>query len=213
MSVKFNKNQLEKLRQNIEGRLSEKRFAHTEGVVRAALRIAKCFPEFDVSELAAAALLHDVTKELSVPEHCQLAEQYGTPFSDADIESEAILHSLTAPYFVMRDFPDFATEDILSALKNHTTAEAGMSIFDEVIYIADYIEDGRTYPACIRVRELLFRGLEDAKNYAERCRALHVAVLESLENTINSLLFQGRVINKRTERAAEYFSSLINYGD
>lgn len=213
MSVKFNQNQLENLRQNVKTRLSEKRFAHTDGVALATLRIAKYFPKLDVSELAAAALLHDVTKELSVSEHSRLAEEQGEPLDDSDIESEAILHSLTASYLVMRDFPYFATEDILSALKNHTTAEAGMSIFDEVIYIADYVEDGRTYPACVRVRELLFRGLEDAKNYAERCRALHVAVLESLKNTINSLLFQGRVINERTERAAEYFSSLINYGD
>ena len=213
MSVKFNQNQLENLRQNVKTRISEKRFVHTEGVVDAALRIAGYFPELDVSELAAAAILHDATKELSVLEHCRLAEEYGAPFSDADIESEAILHSLSAPYLVMRDFPDFATEDVLSALKNHTTAEAGMSIFDEVIYIADYVEDGRAYPACVRVRELLFGGLKDAKSYADCCRALHIAVLESLKNTINSLLFQGRVINERTERAAEYFSSLINYGD
>ena len=79
MSVKFNQNQLENLRQNVKTRLSEKRFAHTDGVALATLRIAKYFPKLDVSELAAAALLHDVTKELSVSEHSRLAEEQGEP--------------------------------------------------------------------------------------------------------------------------------------
>lgn len=213
MSVKFNQNQLENLRQSVKSRISEKRFSHTEGVVKASLEIAKYFPALDKSELAAASLLHDVTKELTVAEHCRLAEEHGAPFDDSDIESEAILHSLSAPYLVIRDFSNFATEDILSALKNHTTAEAGMSLFDEVIYIADYVEEGRTYPACVRVRELLFAGLVSAESESEARLALHIAVLESLKNTINSLLFQGRIINERTERAAKYFSSLINYGE
>ncbi len=207
--MKFNEKQLENLRQSVKMRLSEQRFLHTEGVVRAALAIAENFPELEVSEVTAAALLHDVTKELTVDEHCRLAEEYSAPFSAEEIDSVAILHSLSAPYLVKRDLPDFATDNIMSALKNHTTAEGGMSLFDEVIYIADYVEDGRVYPACIRVRELLFTGLDAAKNDFERRVALHKATLESLENTKNKLLFQGRIVNERTNRAIEYFSSLV----
>ena len=207
--MKFNENQLQNLRQNVMLRLSEHRFLHTVGVVAAAERIASYFPSLEVTEIAAAALLHDVTKELSVPEHCQLAEEFLEPFSAEEIESEAILHSLSAPYMVMRDFKEFATPDILSALKNHTTAEAGISLFDEVIYIADYVEDGRRYPACIRVREMLYQGMTLAQSESECLLAMHKAVLESLENTKNKLLFQGRVVNERTNRAIEYFSSLV----
>ena len=207
--MKFNENQLQNLRQNVMLRLSEHRFLHTVGVVAASERIASYFPSLEVTEIAAAALLHDVTKELSVPEHCQLAEEFLEPFSAEEIESEAILHSLSAPYMVMRDFKEFATPDILSALKNHTTAEAGISLFDEVIYIADYVEGGRRYPACIRVREMLYQGMTLAQSESECLLAMHKAVLESLENTKNKLLFQGRVVNERTNRAIEYFSSLV----
>ena len=207
--MKFDEKQLENLRQSVKLRLSERRFAHTDGVVAAAGRIASYFPSLDLTEIAAAALLHDVTKELSVSEHCRLAEEHGSPISAEEVESEAILHSLSAPYAVMRDFPDFASENLLSALKNHTTAEADMSLFDEVVYIADYVEDGRTYPACVRVRELLYGQLALASNDLERLNALHQAVLESLENTRNNLLFHGRVVNERTNRAIEYFSSLV----
>ena len=207
--MKFNEKQLENLRQSVKERLSEKRFSHTLGVERAAIRIAEYFPSLDVSELSAAALLHDITKEYTLEEHYALALSQGDTLTDEQIQSREILHSLTAPYAVKWDYPEFASEDILSSLLNHTTACAGMSIFDEVIYIADYVEDGRTYPACVAVRDMLFDSLAIAKDAAERESALHRATLVSLENTINKLLFQGRILNERTKEAREYIVSLL----
>ena len=212
--MKFTEKQLEKLRQSVSERLSEKRFSHTLGVERAAGRIAEYFPSLDVSELSAAALLHDITKEFTLEEHYALALSQGVTLTDEQIQSREILHSLTAPYAVAWDYPEFASENLLSSLLNHTTACAGMSIFDEVIYIADYVEDGRTYPVCVEVRDMLFSGLKTATNDAERLSALHKATLKSLENTINKLLFQGRILNERTKEAREYIlSQLLANGD
>ena len=212
--MKFTEKQLEKLRQSVGERLSEKRFSHTLGVERAARRIAEYFPSLDVSELSAAALLHDITKEFTLEEHYALALSQGVTLTDEQIQSREILHSLTAPYAVKWDYPEFATDNLLSSLENHTTAAAGMSLFDEIIYIADYVEDGRTYPACTQVRDMLFSGLKTATNDAERLSALHKATLKSLENTINKLLFQGRILNERTKEAREYIlSQLLANGD
>lgn len=208
--MKFNEKQLEKLRQNVKSALSEKRYLHTLGVERAAVRISKYFLGLDVSELSAAALLHDITKELSPLEHVELASSHGIILSDEQLESRGILHSITAPYAVLRDYPEFASEDLLSSLENHTTAAAGMSLFDEIIYIADYVEDGRTYPACVEVRDMLFSALDAAESENERLGALHKATLESLNNTINKLLFQGRMLNERTIEAKKYILALLN---
>ena len=205
--MKFSEKQLENLRQSVKSRLSEKRFSHTLGVERAAKRIAQYFPSLDASELSAAALLHDITKEYTLEEHFALAHSQGVTLTDEQIQSREILHSLTAPYAVKWDYPEFASDNLLSSLENHTTAAAGMSLFDEVIYIADYVEDGRTYPACVEVREMLFSGLETATNDSKRLSALHRATLKSLENTINKLLFQGRILNERTKEAREYILS------
>ncbi len=209
LSVKYNEKQLENLRQNVKLTLSEKRYTHTLGVERAALRLAGYFSGLDVSELSAAALLHDITKELTAEEHIALALSLGVTLSDEQIESREILHSVTAPYAVIKSYPEFASDDILSSLKNHTTAAAYMSLFDEIIYIADYVEDGRTYPVCVEVRDMLFSGLDAAENEKERSLALHRATLKSLENTINKLLFQGRILNERTEQAREHILGLL----
>ena len=211
--MKYSEKQIEKLRQNIKNELSERRFLHTLGVERAALAISKFFSGIDESELSAAALLHDVTKELTPEEQVVLAKSVGRPLSDKELESKDILHSLTAPYKVACNYPEFAGEKVLSALRNHTTASAGMSLFDEIIYIADYVEDGRTYPACVEVRDMLFSGLKAAKSESECINALHKATLKSLENTINKLLFQGRIINERTQEARDYILRCLYNGE
>ena len=208
--MKFNEKQLEKLKQNVKMTLSEKRYLHTLGVERAAVRISRYFSGLDVSELSAAALLHDITKELAPSDHIALALSQGIALSVEQLESREILHSVTAPYAVVRDYPEFASDNLLSSLKNHTTAAAGMSLFDEIIYIADYVEDGRTYPACVEVRDMLFSGLDAAKGESERLKELHMATLKSLNNTINKLLFQGRILNERTSEAKDYILALLN---
>ncbi len=208
--MKYNKKHLENLRQSVKTTLSEKRYLHTLGVERAAIRLSEYFPSLDASELSAAALLHDITKELSVEEHIALALSQGVILTSEQIESREILHSVTAPFAVTDKYIEFASENILSSLENHTTAAAEMSLFDEIIYIADYVEDGRIYPACVDVREMLFSGLNAAANEKERLTALHRATLKSLENTINKLLFQGRILNERTIEAKEYIVSLLN---
>ena len=60
----FTDDKLSALRECVAKRLSKKRFNHTLRVEAAAVRIAEfCLPE-SISELRAAAILHDLTKEL-----------------------------------------------------------------------------------------------------------------------------------------------------
>ena len=88
----FSNKDFEKLSYEVRSRLSEKRFKHTEGVVKmAALLGSFCFPE-KKDELIAAAYLHDVTKELSTEEHRKILLDHEVPLDREDINTEAILH-------------------------------------------------------------------------------------------------------------------------
>ena len=72
-----------------------------------------------------------------------------------------------------------------------------MSVFDKIIFIADYIEDGRTYPECINVREMLLTGLENETAEARLSR-LDAAVIAALDNTVRELLEKGKIISEKT---------------
>ncbi len=199
----FSDDKIAALRREVSTRLSERRFKHTLGVESAAERIAEfCLPEA-VAELRVAALLHDVTKELSDSEQLEIMN-YASKSLD-DLASPSIYHSLTAPEVIKRDFPGFATEAVLSAVYNHTTASPDMSIFDEIIFIADYIEDGRTYPSCVAVREALYAAFASARDREECVAHLHCATVSALDNAITELVRAGKYLHVRTVLARNAF--------
>lgn len=197
--MKYTENQLDSLRRTMQGRLSEKRFIHTLGVERMARKIGeKCLPS-RVDELSAAALLHDISKEYSEAELFSLVEKYNIEMGDAEISEPALWHSLTAAAAVREDFPEYAEGDILSAVYNHTVGSPDMSVFDEIILLSDYIEEGRKYERCVALRESFLSELDMAGNEDEAVLALHRAVVKSLENNIEEFLSRGKAYHKRTE--------------
>ncbi len=193
----FSEIQLNNLRECVGQRLSDKRFRHTLGVERMAKFLAeKIMPE-RTSEIRAAALLHDITKELSDREQIDILNNL-SDITDSDLISAPIFHSLSAPTVILCDYPQFATRDILSAVKKHTTGDPEMSIFDEIIFISDYTEEGRTYPACVAVREDLLLGLNSSEIGDDAIPCLHDAVIKALNNTIISLTNRGEFLHEKT---------------
>ena len=52
--------------------------------------------------------------------------------------------------------------DILKAIESHTTGRPDMSLLEKIIYIADYLEPGRTeLPNMADVRSLVFRDIDE----------------------------------------------------
>ena len=195
---RFTKKQIEELRFAVMGRISGKRFRHTLGVEHMAECIGEILRIENVNDIRAAALLHDVSKEYSEAEHLLLLEKHGVVLSDEDRAVPSAWHATTGALVVMDDFPKFATDEILSAIRNHTIGSPDMSLFDEIIFLADYIELGRTHEDCIALREKFFDQVEKCKYVEEGIIVLHAAVVEALDNTIRFLKARHKKIHSRT---------------
>ena len=197
--MKFTEKQISSLRSSVKERLSEKRFNHTLGVEKSAVYIAeRCAPDF-IDEIRAAALLHDISKEYSEAEHIALINEYGVYLSEEQKASVALLHSITGPFVIEKDFSEFASERVLDAVRNHTVGAPDMSVFDEIIYLADYIEENRTYPMCIEVREFYNEASTKANCVDEQILALHLACIKALDNTIKEFTSRGKSYNQMTK--------------
>ena len=193
MSFTQKKNKL--LSSAVKERLSPKRYTHTAAVADAAKRLSSyCLPDSE-NEIEAAALLHDIAKEYSTEELISLLEGSGKSISPEDLLSPAVLHSFAAPIVIRRDFPDFATENILSSAYNHTVGAPDMSVFDEIIFLADYIEDTRTYEHCKRVREYVYSMLGGDRG--ENIKALHKACVMAIDYTLIHLIENKKPINSK----------------
>ena len=185
---------IEQLRSEVRARLSEKRFLHTLGVERAAIRLGRGLMPDMLGEITCAALLHDISKELPIQDQIAMLINANLIPDITSAPPDPVIHSYTAPLVIKRDFPDVATPNVLSAVKNHTVGAPDMSVFDAIIYIADFVEETRTYSACIEVRDALFSGFE-AADAKERLNMLYWACLRATDHTIYTLQEKGKPID------------------
>ena len=196
--MRFSEDKICELYKRVSGEMSDFRFSHTEGVERAAIALGKLYMPEAIAELRVAALLHDITKELSFDEHIALMHKHGIEPSDDDLRSPKILHEKTAELAVKERYFEFYDEKICQALRYHTTGNAKMTIFDAIIYLADYIEETRTFEDCIRLREYFWLAEPQKMSYFERERHLWKTVLLSLDMTVSDIERSGGYVSEET---------------
>ncbi len=195
-----------RLMEAVAERLSEKRYRHTLGVMQMAQRIADGLIPERKDEIMCAALLHDIAKEYPIEEQILLSESEGYILTDADKRSTPIIHSFAAPAVIRQYFPEYASEDILSAVFNHTVGSPDMSVFDEIIFLSDFIEENRKYEASIAVREDFISRYASANSTKDKENAVHRACVTAIDLTAKHILECGGYINEKmlaTRRALE----------
>lgn len=84
--------------------------------------------------------------------------------------------------------------DILNAVRFHTVGRPGMSLLEEIIYIADMISDERDYKGVTKMRRLAYEDLQ-------------AAMLTALTDAIGSVLKKEGMIPQYT--IAAYNSYLL----
>ncbi len=203
----FTKEELNTLEEEVKNRLSAYRFNHTLGVAKAAERLGSFIMPDRCSELIAAAMLHDIAKELDDESTALLLKESGFTMSEEDLSVKPALHSISGAALVKRDFPLFATPSVVSAVYNHTVGSPDMDLFSEIIFIADYIEEGRTYFYSKVVADFIFKGFDN--NATEKNIILHKAAHMILSHTIASLNQNSRTVHSRAYLTKSRFASLI----
>ena len=200
---------LEALRRELSGRIGQERFLHTVGVEKMAIRMGDLLLPNRKTELSVAALLHDVTKEFSHKEQIALCKRYGIRLTQEELQSAKTLHAKTGAFFAKEHFSHLVTNEIFDAIARHTTGVNGMTVFDEIIFLADLIEEGRKYPMSIRLRREFFDSIANADTPEEKELVLHRTVFEALSCTIQYLIEGRSYIVPETLFAYNFLKSKI----
>ncbi len=182
-SIKFTE-----LRRTIKKQVPEGRRSHTEGVVSVSVKLAKRYGA-NIHQAEIAALSHDLFRQIPSKEMEAWAKEL-----NVDIEEESsieIVHGKLAAQ-ALKIYFQIWDEDIINAVSFHTTARKGMSLLEKIIFVADAIEPGRTYPGVDKLRRLAYIDLDEA------CRMV-------IENTINYLENKSCKIHEDTLIAKKYF--------
>ena len=160
--------------------LNPKRIDHVYGCEVAAISLAKRWG-VNPDDAAQAAILHDITKNFSYEQHLEVLEYHDIRVDIRGKNEVKLLHSLTGAIIAKSEFS--AADNIVEAIRWHTTGKRNMTILDKIIYLADYIEETRDFP---EVESLCIAAYEN----------LDEAMIMGLELTIADIVSRGIIPNK-----------------
>ena len=137
----MNKKERINLIRELETELAYGRFIHTLNVSCTAANLAMCYG-FDTDIAETAGLLHDCAKCMNLAKMLKICDKAGVELSEYERNSGSLLHSKAGAVLAQSKY-GIKDEDILNAIRYHTTGRPGMSLLEKIIFVADYIEPGR----------------------------------------------------------------------
>ncbi|MEK4486538.1 bis(5'-nucleosyl)-tetraphosphatase (symmetrical) YqeK [Psychrobacillus sp. FSL H8-0484] len=143
----------------MKDRMPEKRYIHTRGVALTAIHLAEKYGE-DTAKAEIAGILHDSVKYADKE---WLRAKILSEKMDPNLLNfhHELWHAPVGSYVAKNEF-NIDDEDVLQAIKYHTTGRANMSPLEKIIYISDMIEPSRNFPGVDLLREKAEKDLEDA---------------------------------------------------
>lgn len=185
--------QIEKI---LKEMLPEKRLKHSLSVSECAIKLSDIY-SCDKEKAKIAGIVHDCAKYFTDEQIEDCVKKFNINLDPLEENNIALSHSIVGSY-VAKEVFNINDEEILSAIKYHTTGRENMSLLEKIIYMADLIEEGRKFPKVEELRNLTFSGKLDE------------ALLLSFDNTIKFVIDNKQLIHPRTVSARNYILRQIN---
>jgi predicted HD superfamily hydrolase involved in NAD metabolism len=177
----------ERLRRAVDG-LPEGLRAHILRVEHESMWLAERHG-VDPARASLSALGHDLVRHLKGPELLALASVYRLQPDEIEVASPILTHGPIAAQILTHDY-GFEDPDIIAGIDCHTTARAGMTPVEQVLFVADKVEPNKL------ARE---PALGDVRQAAHN--SLDAAVLRYLDMNIEKSLQKGWLLHPRTLEA------------
>ena len=117
----------------------------------------------DAQRAAVSALGHDLVRHIKGEALLALARGYGITPDAVEQASPVLVHGPVAARILARDY-GLADAEVLAGIDCHTTARAGMTALEQVLFVADKVEPWKLArePALAAVKQLADDSLDDA---------------------------------------------------
>lgn len=150
---------IDELKKLIESLLSEDRKKHTLGVINFSMKIVKKLGLNDEvkEKILVAALAHDIFRDIPEKKLLKMSTSFEIKPSIEEAKKPILLHSKVAAEFLKRRF-GIKDIEILEAVEFHTSGKKDMGLIAKIIFVADSLEESRSYNGVEKLRELV---LED----------------------------------------------------
>ncbi len=198
----LDQDELYEIQKKLKKHITQKRFLHTRGVEYTAVMLAMRY-EADLQKAALAGLLHDCAKCLEDDKMKKECKKYKIECSETEKKLPYLLHAKLGAYYAKEKY-DIKDNEILSAIRYHTTGRAEMTLLEKIVFTADYIEPHRKMlkqlPA---IRKMAFIDLD---------QAVYMILDSTLSylNEGNEKKDKKKDIDEHTLQAYEYYKKKTN---
>ncbi|MBR5543903.1 MAG: bis(5'-nucleosyl)-tetraphosphatase (symmetrical) YqeK [Clostridia bacterium] len=165
----------------LKTRLTPQRLYHSICVAEQAKHLAEKFGG-DSEKAYTAGLIHDIMRYEPVEKMLELIENDGQILTDSEKNITVTLHAIAGEIFLRKEL-GVTDNEILSAVRWHTTGKEDMSLLEKLIYVADLTSEDREYPDILEVRAMAEESLDKTclrglsftiEDNAKKCRPIHI---------------------------------------
>ena len=182
----------EDLYEDVKHMLSEKRFRHSEGVVKRAIEDAEIY-NADIEIVKLTAIAHDIAKELTPEEEESIIKEYNVFLDDFEKVNHNLVHAKIGAEICKNKYG--FTEDMVNSIKYHTTGRAEMSLLEKIIYLADATDENRKYESEFYVntiKENIDKGMVEVSKWVinhllEKERPIHIDSINCYNYYLNKI--------------------------
>ena len=104
-------------------------------------------------------------KDAGKKEQLAIIEKYGVTLNEVEMQAPKLWHAIAGAVYVRKELK-IRDKDIVNAVRYHTTARAGMTLLEKIIFIADYTSEERDYKGVEKMRKACNISLEYAMEEA-----------------------------------------------
>ena len=167
----------------VKNSLPQKRIKHTADVIICALKKAREL-NLDSEKVITACALHDLAKYIDYKTVEGFTLPNGVP--------APVVHAFLGAYIAENKL-GVKDQEIIDAIRYHTSGKADMSTLAKLVFVADMIEDGRDYDGVDKLREVYEKG------------DLDTCFKECLKEEVIHLLNKKQYIYEETLNAYDYY--------
>lgn len=189
-------NELSAIREKLKASLKKSRYEHTIGVEFTGAALAMKYGA-DIHRVRIAGLLHDCAKNISDKEQLIKCKEFCIPISETEEKNPYLLHGKLGAYMARVNY-GILDQQVLDAIKYHTTGRINMTIMEKIIFTADYIEPSRDKaPGLEQIRQMAFEDIDRA-------------MIMIFEDTMEYIRSSGNQLDMTTKDAYDYLVSHMN---
>ena len=135
--------QFEAIKRDLRALLKPARYEHSLSVAKTAVYLAMSIG-YETYRPYLTGILHDCAKYMNDEDMLRAAEENGIELEDIEKRAVQLVHAKVGACFARTKY-GIEDEDIISAIKYHTTGKPAMTTLEQLIYISDTIEPLRKW--------------------------------------------------------------------